>query len=73
MLLLCNTEHGEFALFYPLFRLIVQDRHGPATTASPGGEVYEQDFSAAKLRQRYRRTGRDVRQDEIGMGSADAG
>jgi hypothetical protein len=35
MMLLCDCDDHELALFDPLFGLLVPDRHGPATTASP--------------------------------------
>ncbi len=46
---------------------MVPGRHGPATTRSPRGEVDQQDFSPAELRQRYWLAVRDAGQDKIRM------
>ena len=73
MLLLCDPQDNEFSLFDPLSCLIIPGRHGLTATASPGGEVDQQDFPAAKLRQRYWLMVRNTGQDKIGVYLADAG
>jgi hypothetical protein len=73
MLLLCDCEHNEPALSDVLLHLCIPGRHGLAATPSPGGEVDEQHFLTAKLRQRYGRPVHDVRQGEIRVKLTDAG
>ena len=67
MLFLCYPQHNEFSLSDPLSRFIIPGRHGLTTTSSPGGKVDQQDFPAAKLRQRYGLAIRDCRQYKIRM------
>ncbi|MFQ5983247.1 MAG: hypothetical protein ACE5KS_07725, partial [Woeseiaceae bacterium] len=72
VLLLRNPQQSQTSLSDPLAGGLVPDRHMSATARSPRGELNQQYFLAAELRERNWLAVSDCRQRELGMSVSDS-